>query len=121
MLTNSNNFISTKKNNRGNPYSVEHNRIILQLISEGYRWKDIALKLGRSSKSVSRHYHNKLKKEKKCEKTDTRIVNILQNKYKESKQYRFTITMDNNVLCSHILKYGNTLKKKNTLSWLFLW
>jgi hypothetical protein len=116
---------SDKKSSSGKPYSPKDNNIILDMLHKGHIWKDIAIKLGRSGKSVSRHYNKNLKNEK--EKTHIlnrnikysdqnemkNIVNIVKNQNSEIKKYNFTILMDNNVLCSHILKYGNTLKDKD--------
>ena len=114
MSTVSNNtYRKNRINNRGRPYSHENDMRILQLLSKGYAWREIGNKLGRSRQSVSRHYNEKLKH--KCDSSEIKncgIVNIIQNKYNESKKYDYTIVMDNNVLCSHILKYGNTLKEK---------
>jgi len=41
-------------------------------------------------------------------------VNILSNMDKKSDDYNFKIFVDNNVLCGHILKYGNQFVEKKS-------
>lgn len=53
-----------KMSNRGKPYSPENDELILNLLSKGCVWKEIGQQLGRSSNSVYRHYHEKIKKKK---------------------------------------------------------
>ena len=103
-----------RENNIFKPYTHDNDMMIIKLLSEGLKWNEIGHEIGRTGKSVLRHYNYKLKKKYKesiSNKTED-IINIIHNKNHQLKQYKYTITMDNNVLCSHILKYGNTLKTK---------